>query len=334
MDYNIKYLKYKNKYINLKNMIGNGEKSPEQIKKELIDYLKKEKIASLIINAISVIYEKHKINKAEAKHLINELKGIYDYFLRSNLLFNLIIFDISAKEIKNIIDNLFITKYDLFKEENNFGITEQQDRYEKIIFLFIFNFTREYNSKPPNQDTIEIIHGKQLKTLSQFTQIQFYLLKKILSKKYYRDILIIEPIIKIIKDIKIPDEINQLVQSGIEKTTKQDIAKALDEKLNELIKEADIIKIEADKQNKEAEDKFRANLRKEAIEREERRAKQAAESDAAASCATSCAISCTAAKLAETQQPQVSNVVPLKSTAPSTQVSPEDEINGYMLIEP
>ena len=256
MDYHLKYLKYKNKYINLKNMIGNG-KTPqsqeqikqEKIKKELIDYLEKERITDVVIYAISTLNEKHKIDKAKAKDLLNELNAFYYDEVRSNLLYNLLLFDISAKEINRIINYLFKKNYDLLKKNNKFGIKNHSERYEKIIYLFIFNLNDAYNSKTTDETNINIIHGYQLKTLSQFTKIQFYLLKKIISKEEYRDILIIEPIIEIINTIIIPDDINKLVQSSdninkfvqssIDIKTQQLIEEALKEKLNELIGKAE-----------------------------------------------------------------------------------------------
>ena len=101
MDYHLKYLKYKNKYINLKNMIGNG--------KILTDYEKliNAKIHPQIVNII--IDKKLDINKAI--NLMNTITGIKDTTMRSLLILQLLINNVNDKKIKFLNNYLFKYNY-------------------------------------------------------------------------------------------------------------------------------------------------------------------------------------------------------------------------------
>ena len=202
MDYHLKYLKYKNKYINLKNMIGNGNESKSKAQKKMDDeldsYLKKQNIIDSIRHIIIANNEKNKINKTRAESLMEVLKDIKNKMLLSNLICNIFYYNITDKEIKTIITNLFT-------QGNDFGIKDIQERY-KLLNFFIFDFINNTGKVT------------QLKNLSNFTNDQFYILKKIIDNAIYRDNLIIYSVI---------DYIGNLTQLYIDKQTRNTIVEKL-----------------------------------------------------------------------------------------------------------
>ena len=225
MNYNLKYLKYKNKYINLKNMIGNGKQT--EINQELEILKKKSKDYYDIDIDIDIV---------RATTLMKILNDIENKELLSNLIFNIFYYKITDKEITNLIKNLFT-------KDDNFGITDKQKRYKIILDLLIFKL-------PDNKPTeVDITYGKQLKNLSNFTKIQFDLFKKILNNKiYHNKKLFIELIIEIINDKKDINKDIFINKQELEKTVNDFIQKGI-KQLEENVKQSKEKRIEGLKQS-------------------------------------------------------------------------------------
>jgi hypothetical protein len=168
MDYNLKYLKYKNKYINLKNMIGNGI---QKMTDQLVSYLHEQQIDKSVFKLIYSENDTREMDKARAKSLMNLLKDIKDKKLLSNLISNIFYYNTKDEEIKTIMENLFT-------QDNDFGINDIQERY-RLLNSFLYDFL---NSDGTYKGTESV-----LRILFNFTQDQFYILKKLINIDEYRN---------------------------------------------------------------------------------------------------------------------------------------------------
>jgi hypothetical protein len=213
MDYNIKYLKYKNKYINLKNMIGNGpDKLPSDHKK-----LTNAEIIPIIADTII----KDKLNIDIAILLMKDLKEIIDTTQRSHFILNLLKRKINNAEIlsiKKLLANSISTSIVIDIIENKFdiekvislmeklkGIKNTSQRSYLIFTLLIKNIPDDKIEFLNNNLFIYdyyIASNSSFDTILNFTEKQFDLLKQIIQKEYKGNYNIhIDIIIKKIKEI-------------------------------------------------------------------------------------------------------------------------------------
>jgi hypothetical protein len=190
MDYNIKYLKYKNKYINLKNMIGG--------KKTLEEELKDTKIHIPVYN--DIIEKKLDINRAII--LMKDLNEIRNMIQRSYFILNLL------KRKKNDIEILSIKKLlaNGIDIQIVINIIDERLDIEKIISfmknlegikdtLLRSNLIFKLLIKKIPDDKIEFLNNNLFKhdyyiasdssfdTILNFTENQFILLKIIIKNK-------------------------------------------------------------------------------------------------------------------------------------------------------
>ena len=134
MDYNIKYLKYKYKYINLKNLIGNGPKLTDSEK--LIAANIHPKIAESIIS--------NKLNISKAIKLMTTLKGVRNTLMRSLLILQLLINNIPDKKIDNL--NKLLFRYNLvFVRNISFNCIINMDE-AKLSYLAIILYVSKFFS--------------------------------------------------------------------------------------------------------------------------------------------------------------------------------------------
>jgi hypothetical protein len=106
MNYNLKYLKYKNKYINLKNMIGNGDKPKTQ------QEIKKNKLMRSLTGIKNETDRSNLIDRLLKNDLTDEQINI----LNNNLFINNYYININKKESFYILLNFTPIKFDLLKK--------------------------------------------------------------------------------------------------------------------------------------------------------------------------------------------------------------------------
>ena len=151
MDYNIKYLKYKNKYINLKSMIGNGKQNTEEKAAEAVlkaEYTKRL-LETGIINTFLNKYNIKLVDKIIEKNLdiVNIIKLSNDFkkniksdSFRSQIIYDIFItYESQKKEKVDFLIEIFSSNmYDFYGintyENKKFNITERYFNMKDEIF--------------------------------------------------------------------------------------------------------------------------------------------------------------------------------------------------------
>jgi hypothetical protein len=151
MDYNIKYLKYKNKYINLKNLIGNGKLNSEEKAENLAlrSEYKKRLLEVGITNTIFNSYVNKFVDKIMEKKLdIDNIINLYTDFkknIKSDSFCSKFIYDILIKyesqkneKVDFLIEIFSSNLYDFnginTYENKKFNITQRYFNMEDEIF--------------------------------------------------------------------------------------------------------------------------------------------------------------------------------------------------------
>ena len=179
MDYHLKYLKYKNKYINLKNMIGNG--------KILTDHEKLIK-ANIHKEIADKIIEK-KLDIERAINLMKTLEGIKDNTMRSLLILQLLINKVDDKKIKFLNDNLFKYNYAFVNNTTFHCILEFTKVKLYYLTLIIFIAYNKQHIIYKFNTTIKEYEKKDLPPLSKIVFTLIYLEDEFIKKKFFYDLI-------------------------------------------------------------------------------------------------------------------------------------------------
>jgi hypothetical protein len=147
MDYNIKYLEYKNKYNNLKNLIGNGNKTPEekaaiealkQNEKALISEYKNRLVKAGFTHKIDILVKKIMEKEFDIDYVITlfgQLKKLDSPRFRTHVILDILIKHKSSNQ-------KFKEKLDLLIQINNSDLNDFSDvnfHSELTLFDIYFN---------------------------------------------------------------------------------------------------------------------------------------------------------------------------------------------------
>jgi hypothetical protein len=199
MDYNLKYLKYKNKYINLKNMIGNGpdKLTPEQ--KTAYKALEQHNRTELLKKGIS----KNFVQKFLDKIMIKELDIDYLFILFDKQLDKIKPYELRCTIIYNILIN--------YKSDKKFN----QKFDEKLKFLIEMNNSNDYDFNLFNENYAKMYFELPDKIYQIFEQIAKLYIKE-------KKCIIIEILSELESIIRICPYLVSYLEDIIDKKDKKD----------------------------------------------------------------------------------------------------------------